>query len=590
LFYTLQGSYFNEKLKEGDGVWFDDILSYGDTLKNRAFPSQATNPPARFSTIAETGMVDDRFTKSQSQIYTYSGDVSLQQGSHLFKAGGEVRVHSIRWYTGNPMGLALNLMGSGADGTWQQYRNQNFEYYGYNFDGTEYDGGDDFFNISDAGRKEAPKDPLYYAAYFQDKIELDDLVLNLGFRVDHFDAREQVPKDRLNPFGPRDLPDGSVNPTGGIFDPSDLRESNATTKVSPRLGFSFPITDRAIFHAQYGQFLQMPPLEFVLISKTWEDRYIGDAPFSDRIPNPDLKPERTVSYELGFKSRITDNAALSITGFYKEVKDLIQARQVGTDDAPAFPNSYESYENVDFGVVKGFDIIFELRRIRNLSVVLNYTLSFANGTGTAPFEQSRISWIQTENPKIVAPLKFDRRHHGSLNIDYRTPAEDGPMIGGFYPLERTGLNLLFTFNSGVPYTRSVITNPFFGGVTEVLPTGGVNQATGPWSFRFDLRVDRGFTVGPLDFIASLDIINLLDADNVVSVYEERRGRNFLENEVGIYRGTGEPDNSGWLSTPEGQTWAADNGPEAVAIFKAKENNPENFGVPRQIRLGLRLEL
>jgi outer membrane receptor protein involved in Fe transport len=578
MFYTLQFSYFDERLKSGDGVWFDDILSYGDPVKNPLLPFTAKQPTELYSIVAAPGTINDLFNKSKSQIFTLSGDVNLQEGNHLFKFGGEYRMYKIRRYNVNPMGLADTL--TGAVNGWLGYRSQNAQYYGYSYDGqSEYDGSDDYFNSdTSAGRKEGPKKPLYFALYLQDKIELSDLVLNLGVRLDHFDAKERVPIDQANPFN-FDGKDRS-----NAFEAKDLRDSRALTAVSPRLGFSFPITDKAIFHAQYGTFLQFPPLNYILISKTWEDRMIGDGPFSARIPNPDLAPERTVSYEFGFKQTIGENAALSITGFYKEIKDLIQARSV-----TASPNNYETYENVDFGTVKGFDFIFELRRTKNLAVTLNYTLGFANGTGSDPQTQSRISWIQTENPKIIAPLSFDRRHVGSINLDYRLLAGQGPKFGDIFPLEKTDMNLLFSFNSGIPYTKSVITNPFFGGVTEIRPIGPINGAETPWNFRFDLRLERGFSAGPLNCITSLSVINLFDFKNVVSVYVPRRGAAVLENETGVYIGTGEPDNSGWLSTADGQVYAQKYGPQAVALFKTREKNPENFGVPRQIRFGVRVE-
>ena len=597
LFYTLQGSYFTDKTEIGDGVWFDNLLAYGDPGLNPSHTSVGTNAGLIFSLAPPPGFVFDQYLKTQSRIITASGDVNLQAGDHFLKAGGEVRINNIRRYNVNPLQLANP--NTGASTGWTGYRNQNVEYYGYSFDGqSEYDGEDDFFG----SRQEAPRKPTYISGYIQDKVELSDLVLNFGFRVDHFDAKEMVVKDQQNPFGPKFMPDGvTINPEGGVFGPEDIVESSSFTTVSPRLGFSFPITDKAIFHAQYGTFLQMPPLQYVLISKTWVDRYMsGDAGFSTRVPNPNLKPERTVSYELGFKTLISENASFSITGFYKDVKDLIQSRNVGTATAPAFPSSYETFENVDFGTVKGFDIIFELRRTKNLAVVLNYTLGFANGTGSDPNTQSRLSWIQTANPKIVVPLDFDRRHVGSINLDYRTSPTDKSI------LQKAGASLLFTFNSGVPYTKSVITNPFFGGVTEVRPIGPINGATTPWTFRFDLKIDKGFSLGPVNLVASLAILNVLDADNIVGVDRvggtggvfNADGIDPAGSTPGVYRGTGLPDNSGWLETLEGQAWLASNQTSVVngitytnpaQVFQNRENNPSNFGIPRQIRLGLRLE-
>jgi len=598
LFYTLQGSYFTDKTETGDGVWFDDLLAYGDPVRNPSHSSVGTNASLIFSLAPPPGFVYDEYLRQKSRVITAAGDVNLQAGDHFLKAGGEVRLHNIRRYNvGTPLQLADPNTGAALG--WQGYRNQSTQYYGYSFDGlSEYNGEDDFFG----SRLEGPKKPIYLSGYIQDKVELSDLVLNFGFRVDHFNAKEQVVKDPDNPFGPKFMPDGvTLNPEGGVFGPEDLVNSSSFTTVSPRLGFSFPITDKAIFHAQYGTFLQMPPLQYVLISKTWADYYMsGDAGFSTRIPNPNLKPERTVSYELGFKTLISENASFSITGFYKDVKDLIQSRNIGTATAPAFPSSYETFENVDFGTVKGFDIIFELRRTKNLAVVLNYTLGFANGTGSDPNTQSRLSWIQTANPKVVVPLDFDRRHVGSVNIDYRTSPTDKSIF------QKAGASLLFTFNSGVPYTKSVITNPFFGGVTEVRPVGPINGATTPWAFRFDLKLDKGFTLGPLDFVVSLSVLNVLDADNVVGVdrtgfaggIASPTGIDPAGTITGVYRGTGLPDNSGWLETQEGQAWIAANQTSVVngitytnpvQVFKNRENNPTNFGIPRQIRLGLRLE-
>ncbi|MBI5474911.1 MAG: carboxypeptidase-like regulatory domain-containing protein, partial [Ignavibacteriae bacterium] len=257
VFYTLQGSFFNENTKTGDGVWFEDLLSYGDARKNPSFQSvrngAGNNHDRIFNTIAYPGEVIDRFTKQNSDILNFTGDVSVQAGHHLLKAGVDYRMYKVRRYTVTPMGLADSL--TGAVLGWQGYRNQEVEYYGYNFDGSEYTGEDAFFATAD--HKEGARKPVYFAAYIQDKFEIDDLVLNLGIRMDRFDAKEMVFKDPANPFGAR----GTVG--GGVFDANDLTASTASTTVSPRLGFSFPITDKAVFHAQYGTFLQMPALQYL---------------------------------------------------------------------------------------------------------------------------------------------------------------------------------------------------------------------------------------------------------------------------------------------------------------------------------------
>ena len=562
LFYTVQAGYFIENVEQGDPIFWDNILAYGDTAQNHYLAAQGTRNSPLFSTVADYGRVTNAiggFQKSKQETYSVNGDINWQLGDNLFKAGVEYRAYSVRSYRIAPLTVASN---KGTD--WQKYESAYAGYYGYTYDGKSEDNTNDYFGQ----HREGPRTPLYLAGYIQDKIELSDLVLNLGLRLDYFNANEKVFIDQPNPFGAR----GIAN--GGVFDPTDLTDSKATTTLSPRLGFSFPITDRAVFHAQYGVFLQQPPLGDVLLSKTFAEYMIGSAPSATVIPNPDLKPEKTISYEVGFRQLITDNAALGFTAFYKEIKDLIQYRNVGINSAPAYPNNYETYQNVDYGTVKGLDVIFELKRTHNLAFTLNYTLSYADGTGSDPGTQWRITWLQTENPKIIAPLDYDRRHSGSANVDFRTQKSEGPQIAGIYPFENFGINLLCSFNSGIAYTPTSIYNTTtWATTTAVVPVSGVNSASGPWNYRVDLKVDRAFKVSDVNLVLALYVINVTNAKNV----------------YGVWSATGEADNDGFLTSPDGRVFTSSYGSQGVAAYQFHENNPANYGVPRQVRLGLRLE-
>lgn len=562
LFYTVQAGYFLENLENGDPIFWNNLTAYGDTNQNHYLASQGTRNDPLYNAVSDYGRVYNAigaYGKSKQETYTVNGDINWQFGDNLFKAGVEYRTYSVRRYRVSPLTIASN---KGTD--WQRYETAYVGYYGYTFDAKSEDNTDDYFG----SHREGPKTPMYFAGYVQDKIELSDLVLNLGLRVDYFNANEKVFVDPLNPFGAR----GTAN--GGVYDASDLKDSKATITLSPRLGFSFPITDRAVFHAQYGVFLQQPPLQNVLLSKTFAEYMVGSAPSATVIPNPDLKPEKTISYEVGFRQLITDNAALGFTAFYKEIKDLIQYRNIGTNAVPAYPNSYETYQNVDFGTVKGLDIIFELKRTHNLAFTLNYTLSYADGTGSDPATQFRITWLQTENPKVISPLDYDRRHSGSANLDFRTQKSEGPQIAGIYPFENFGINFLCSFNSGVVYTPTTITSTTtWANTTAIQPTAGVNSATGPWNYRLDLKVDRAFKISSVNCILALYVINITDAKNVYTVWS----------------GTGEANNDGFLTSPQGQVFASQYGPQGVAVYQFHENDPGNYGVPRQVRLGLRLE-
>lgn len=142
--------------------------------------------------------------------------------------------------------------------------------------------------------------------------------------------------------------------------------------------------------------------------------------------------------------------------------------------------------------------------------------------------------------------------------------------GGF--LELFNINTLFSFNSGRPYTPTDKWNLLGDNGIISENTGYINSAYGPGSFRIDLKVEKGIRIDNLILSPYIWIENLLDADNVINVY----------------RSTGSPYTTGWLLTPEGRTTAQQRGQGYVEDYMALERNPANFGIPRLIKLGFKL--
>lgn len=73
-------------------------------------------------------------------------------------------------------------------------------YYGYDHTGVKYNGSnwslDKFFNPSDGKYRYLPSfSPIYAAGYIQDKFYFQDLIFNVGVRVDYFNGNQYVMKD-----------------------------------------------------------------------------------------------------------------------------------------------------------------------------------------------------------------------------------------------------------------------------------------------------------------------------------------------------------------------------------------------------------
>lgn len=208
---------------------------------------------------------------------------------------------------------------------------------------------------------------------------------------------------------------------------------------------------------------------------------------------------------------------------------------------------------------------------------LNYTLSFANGTGSYPNTQRNIAWAVGANvvpPKVIAPLEFDRRHKFTAILDLRYGKDKGI-------LSNSGVNFVFNAASGSPYTPIKMTNEITTGALAPTPAGPINSSYGPWTYSLDLKAEKTIPVGFFNLDFYVWVLNVLDRDNALVVYTTN----------------GDPNTTGWLATPEGQAFI--NNPKynkshdtsnltAEEKYRLREQDPTNYDVPRQVRFGVRV--
>ncbi|MCI0694700.1 TonB-dependent receptor [candidate division KSB1 bacterium] len=464
-------------------------------------------------------------------------------------------------WAGNPSDL---LAFASKAGTQQRFT------YGY----------DAFGNETNNEGPDGPRHPAYFSGYLQDRFEISDLVINAGLRLDVIDNDDFVFADPSNP------PWDRTN-HGLLVD--QLVEKKAEVEFSPRLGLAFPVTDRTVFHLQYGKFVQAPAFGNIYNGSTWYDGlFAGGTSFQASLVGLGLKPEKTIQYEIGFNQQFADNAAFDVTLFYKNIAGQLQAAKIRTDPtSPAF--AYNVLVNGDFATTSGMELSLTLRRTNRVSAQLNYTFSRSLGTGSV--NNSAIAGIELgqELPTVISPLDFHRPHRGSINFDYRFGKGDGGRL-----LERTGLNLLFTFTSGHPYTLAKgdfgqQDASFAGEITDPRarePMENVNASLTPWNTQLNLRLDRTVALGPVETNIYFYVQNLTNRMNAINVYDR----------------TGNPFNDGFLDNAalSGGIVQANGGPAYEALHRAinLNGNGTNYsrntglallGQPRTVRVGARIQ-
>lgn len=416
-----------------------------------------------------------------------------------------------------------------------------------------------------------------FAVYVNDNNK--DAVV-VGYRSDEqwYNA-EGIPVNAASELGSTIVPalkgfgTSSIDPQGEKYNPTEaFRDYTPSLIVMPRIAFSFPISKEANFYANYDVLSQRPPSGAFASPYTYYNfrELVGSGSF---IGNPNLKPQRTINYEVGFQQKITDFSKFKVSLLYREERDLIQVRQF----VNAYPSTYSSFGNSDFSTTKAFKLEYDMRENNNLRILANYTLAFSEGTGSSPTSSTGIA---AKELKYVFPLSFDQRHTFYVMFDYRFKSGDkynGPKIGKFDVLENTGINLAFNANSGRPYTRKEIPGGIGTSFQNRITDGSINGARMDWAFRIDLRFDRDFVIGkksknPIRLNVYLRIQNLLNTQNPLAVYAV----------------TGSPTDDGFLSTPGSGPGVLASQPAAYeALYDLRMNNPFNISRPRRIFLGLR---
>lgn len=374
------------------------------------------------------------------------------------------------------------------------------------------------------------------------------------------------------------LVDPDANIKSDDYDPStSFEDYKPQVSVMPRIAFSFPIskeTNReALFFAHYDILTQRPPTG---TSATAYDYYFFQENVNNVFDNPDLKPEKTIDYQIGFQQQLNESSVIKISAFYRELRDMIQIISVPY----AVPVQYTTYGNIDFGTVKGISIAYDIaKRTRNLKISTSYTLQFADGTGSSATSQLNLVGSGQPNLRAIIPLSYDSRHNIKVVMDYRF---DDPMGGQPTWLDNVGLNLTFNTRSGEPYTRQSNPTPTaqFGVATRANLEGTINGSRLPWHFRTDMRLDKswGFAMGKeskerlVNMNVYLWVQNLFDNQNIIAVYP--------------YSGNASDD--GYLSSAlgaeaiEGQVNAA----SFTDLYTAKMQNPDLYSIPRRIRIGV----
>jgi outer membrane receptor protein involved in Fe transport len=373
--------------------------------------------------------------------------------------------------------------------------------------------------------------PFQFAYYVQDKIELDYLIVNVGLRYDYFEPDGTYLKDpnQINLLDELQPP----------FPDSLLIRAKSKHQLSPRIGLSYPISDKGAIHISYGHFFQIPPFENLYRNPNFRIPLTGDFPenIGNTIGNADLEPQQTIMYEIGLQQALTDELGITITGYYKDIRNLLASEIFIKNEFRKFSKLI----NKDYGSVKGITLSFEKRFSNGIGATIDYTFQVAKGSASDPnaaFNNAQANPPISSNKQLV-PLDWDRTHSLNFTLTLGVP---GNYIASF--IGRLG--------SGLPYTPSL----------QNQRTGLENSDNRPAFYDVDFYITKYFELAGRQLSVFLKIFNLFDT----------------LNEVNVFGDTGRAGDT--LELTRNQT-----APRGVNTTKEFFTRPDFYSSPRQIVLG-----
>ena len=380
---------------------------------------------------------------------------------------------------------------------------------------------------------QSPDDDIFYvnprefSFFIQDKVEFDEMVINLGLRYDYFNPNCYYPSNYRNP----------ANTISNVSQ-SKIKEAKEFEYWSPRLGIAYQVADAAIVHFSYGHFFQMPPMYSMYAHNNW---VVPTGDYETVLGNPNIEAEKTVTYEIGLWQKLNPLMALEINMFYRDIYNLL-----GTEIWTTYNQvQYGLYSNKDYGNVRGLELKYDVN-YNAFAIYCNYTLQYTRGNADTPLQSFNREGGNKDPVSKLIPMSWDQRHTFNTTLAYNR--------------DDFGLTATAYYNSGTPYTFEPVSQSVTA-LINLLP----NNDYKPANYSVDVTgYYRLWKNNDLEARLSFSIYNLFDTLNDIWVYPKTgRAYSNIVNSTEIL---------GYRST-------------FTDVYDQYEN-PAMYSAPRQIKLNL----
>jgi hypothetical protein len=391
--------------------------------------------------------------------------------------------------------------------------------------------------------------PSRIGLYVTDRLDLGDVVVDLGLRYDRMNSGVLYPRYAgrvfTDPARTGDLTNAQTAEDTSVaqrcaallaaadttgWSTCNMFEGEAKSVLLPSIRVSFPVTDRTGFRLSYAQQAQAPAFNLLATGVNADLAYTN----TNDVFGRELDYGKSIIFEFGIRHAFSQDMVLDISAYNKDKVSDVTARILPLYDP--FRNETQNLNimtNADFGNSRGIDFKLDRRVGQLFQGSVAYTFQTSKSTGSDPFSylntlsrvNNNVTGERAPPPQALLTTSDNRTHTiaGSLALNFPHGWGSGTM-GRI--LQDFGAFATFRFASGLAYTRMVNTGtgsrgPNNGFGLAANPAEPLNASTTPWIKNVDLRLTKGFRLGgSRDLTVYADFRNLFNWENITGIYAE----------------------------------------------------------------------
>jgi len=355
--------------------------------------------------------------------------------------------------------------------------------------------------------------PSRGGAWVSEKIKYKGLIAEIGARLEYWMPGQYVdnaiedPDAQIRDEIRDEYRKESVNIFGRRF----------KFRFLPKISASFPIRENQVMYFNYGHSTILPHPSFIY---TGLNPYYSDRSTVSRLGNPNLNPEVSISYELGLKSQLTKDDALSIAAFYRDNYDFVTTTTILVRDVTGREVNRSMRINSDYARVRGLEGTYFKRINKWFSGQVSATYMVATGQSASASESLKeiLSAGNREDTKEFY-LPWDSPWDVKGNALFTLNKKNG--LWNKKWLNKMAFYLEFVFRTGRRYTPY-----YFNGYEDETgrPIYIQEQAQdkrfskiGGSQWWMDFNYKKWWKLGKVDIAFTLEITNIFNTQNPVRI-------------------------------------------------------------------------